>query len=272
MFGYVLANKDALSEAQQARYRSLYCGLCRQLHRTYGTAARMCLSYDMVFLVLILSGMYEPEETSSCERCIIHPFRARSKTQTAYTEYAADMTVILAYEKLLDDLSDEGGAVPKATRKALSGAYQAVCTRRGQKARAISDLLRQLYDAEDKHHNIDTLANLFGEVMAEVFDCGERLWSGQLREFGGALGRFIYVLDAYADYEKDKKRGRFNPLESNGDESVLEVLMGEVAELFEALPLVQDADIIRNIIYSGVWIRYRAQTKKRGESHSDRSL
>ena len=76
------------------------------------------------------------------------------------------------------------------------------------------------------------------------------------------MGRFIYVLDAYADFEKDKKKGRYNPLESNKDESILRVLMGEVAQLYDILPIVQDADIIENIIYSGVWVRYNMEKRR----------
>ncbi|MBR4305168.1 MAG: hypothetical protein IKT81_07535 [Clostridia bacterium] len=266
MFGYILANKDALSEAQQTRYRSLYCGLCQALHSRYGTVARLTLSYDMVFLVLILSGMYEPEETESRGRCLIHPLKSRSRVHSRFVDYAADMTVLLSYEKVLDDRRDEGGVGAAAAEKALKSAYAKAAMRHSEKAQTISALLGQLYAAEEQRLGIDAGANLFGDVMAEIFDCGESLWGSRLREFGAALGRFVYVLDAYADFTEDKKRGRYNPLESNADESVLEVLMGEVAQLFEALPIVEDAEIIRNIIYSGVWLRYRAEQKKRGES------
>ena len=176
------------------------------------------------------------------------------------------MTVLLSYEKVLDDRRDEGGIASAAAEKALRSAYTAAASRHSAKAQAISGYLKQLYAAEEQRLGIDAGANLFGDVMAEIFDCGESLWGSRLREFGAALGRFVYVLDAYADFDEDKKRGRYNPLESNADESVLEMLMGEVAQLFEALPMLQDAEIIRNIIYSGVWLRYRAEQKKRGES------
>ena len=266
MFGYILANKDALSETRQTRYRSLYCGLCQALHSRYGTVSRLTLSYDMVFLVLILGSMYEPEESESRGRCLIHPLKSRLRAHNRFVDYAADMTVLLSYEKVLDDRRDEGRAVSDVAQKALKNAYAKASARHPEKAQAISQLLERLYTAEEQRLGIDAGANLFGDVMAEVFDCGESLWSDRLREFGAALGRFIYVLDAYADFAEDKKRGRYNPLESNADESVLEVLMGEVAQLFEALPLLRDAEIIRNIIYSGVWLRYRAEKKKRGES------
>ena len=265
MFGYILANKDALSEAEQQRYRSIYCGLCRQLHKRYGTAARLALSYDMVFLVLVLSSMYEPEESLLSERCIIHPIKKQPKAQSRFIDYAADMTVLLTYEKVLDDRRDEGGVISAGVQKALHSAYLEASARQPHKAQNVSNLLTRLYDAEDKKLGIDEGANLFGLVMAEVFDCGESLWGDSLRAFGEALGRFIYVLDAYADFDRDKQKGRYNPLESNADESVLEVLMGDVSAIFEALPLVQDTEIMRNIIYSGVWIRYRAEKNKRGE-------
>lgn len=265
MFGYILANKDALSEQEQGRYRSLYCGLCKQLHSTYGTAARLMLSYDMVFLILILNGMYEPEETRTYERCVIHPLKKQPKVHSRCIEYAADISVILSYEKLLDDKSDEKSLISAAAEKALKSAYQKACTRQAQKAGLISTQLKQLYAAERANAEIDTLANLFGKCMATVFDYGDDMWRQRLCEFGESLGRFIYVLDAYADFAKDKKKGRYNPLSSNGDESILQVLMGETSELFEKLPVVQDAGIIRNIIYSGIWLRYYAQTKKKGE-------
>ena len=265
MFGYILANKDALSEQSQIRYRSLYCGLCKQLHSTYGAAARLMLSYDMVFLILILNGMYEPRETQMSERCVVHPFKKQPKIHSSCIEYAADISVILTYEKLLDDKNDEKSIVSSAAEKALKRAYIKACARQSSKAELIRSALKELYDAERACEGIDTLANLFGKCMAIVFDYGDDVWRHKLCEFGESLGRFIYVLDAYADFKKDKKKGRYNPLSSNEDEIILEVLMGEVSELFEKLPIVQDTDIIRNIIYSGVWLRYRAQTKKKGE-------
>ena len=62
MFGYVIANREIMTEEQIERYRAYYCGLCRTLKRRHGAAARFTLNYDMTFLVLLLSSMCEPEE------------------------------------------------------------------------------------------------------------------------------------------------------------------------------------------------------------------
>ena len=62
MFGYVVVNQEALDAPSLRRYRAFYCGLCRTLGDRYGMAARMALTYDMTFLILLLGSLYEPEE------------------------------------------------------------------------------------------------------------------------------------------------------------------------------------------------------------------
>ena len=50
MFGYVIADLARLDTAQQMRYKSFYCGLCRALYRGYGPVPALALTYDMAFL------------------------------------------------------------------------------------------------------------------------------------------------------------------------------------------------------------------------------
>ena len=45
---------------------------------------------------------------------------------------------------------------------------------------------------------------------------GEDYWSGTLRSMGSALGRFIYIMDAVIDLDKDAKSGSYNPQGSAG--------------------------------------------------------
>ena len=44
-------------------------------------------------------------------------------------------------------------------------------------------------------------------------------------------------------------------------EELLTQILGKAAIQFEKLPIVQDADIIRNILYSGVWQEYYKKVK-----------
>ena len=107
MFGYVIADLARLDTAQQMRYKSFYCGLCRALYRGYGPVPALALTYDMAFLTLFLSALYEPDERSGAARCLRHPVQAQSWTQTEFTGYAAAMNCLLAYENRRDDWHDD---------------------------------------------------------------------------------------------------------------------------------------------------------------------
>lgn len=88
-------------------YQAYYCGLCQSLGRKYGTAARMALSYDMTFAALLLTALYDPPTQTSQGRCAPHPLRTRPRAVNEFTDYAADMTVVLAYYNYLDDWRDD---------------------------------------------------------------------------------------------------------------------------------------------------------------------
>ena len=99
-----------------------------------------------------------------------------------------------------------------------------------------------------------------------------------LRRFGEGLGRFVYLMDACLDVREDARRGRYNPLLPLAAQpefdvrchELLTALIGEAAAEFESLPLVQDVDILRNILYSGVWTRYALMQQQRQKERNDR--
>ena len=110
--------------------------------------------------------------------------------------------------------------------------------------------------------------------MGEIMACKKDLWEKDLRELGFYLGKYIYLLDAYEDLEKDKEAGSFNPLidlsetESFEEQifAILEMMMAEAALRFERLPILENEQILRNILYSGVWSRYDITKEKRKEA------
>ena len=77
MFGFVTANLSELDPQQRNRYQAVYCGICRQIRESAGQPARLCLSYDMTFLALLLMSLYEPEERGGGNACILHPILQR---------------------------------------------------------------------------------------------------------------------------------------------------------------------------------------------------
>ena len=125
--------------------------------------------------------------------------------------------------------------------------------------------------------DIDRAAGCFGRMMGELLVMREDVWTETLRKMGFFLGKFIYIMDAYEDLEEDRKAGRYNPLKKLAEKEdyeeemrqILCMMMGECSAEFEKLPCLLDVDILRNILYDGVWNRYRsihADAKKTKET------
>ena len=268
MFGYVTVDAETLSPEERARFRRIYCGVCSCLP---GMRGRFTLSYDSAFLALVLNALYEPEETLEKAHCPVHPFSKHEKECSEITAYAADINIILFYYSLLDGWTDDKSAVKKVISDTLKHSFEAAVQRQPGKAVAIEQALKQLSGLEKaRTADIDAAAGCFGHLLGEVFAYRDDMWAGTLRAMGDALGRFIYICDAWDDADKDKKNGAFNPLlplrdEPDYEERVFEMLkleMAACADAFERLPIVKDINIIRNVIYSGVWTKYSAKRKQ----------
>lgn len=104
MFGYVIPNQAALDDEAKARYRTAYCGLCRRIGALHGLRGRLTLSYDLTFLNLLLSSLYEGESecVTGSGHCPIHPIRKISWRHSGPTDYCADMSVALHYYNAAD--------------------------------------------------------------------------------------------------------------------------------------------------------------------------
>lgn len=281
MFGYVTINRSELPDEEFARYRSYYCGLCRALQRRHGLSGQLVLSYDMVFLQMLLTSLYECECQSGTDRCIPHPTGKHTWLYNDFSEYCADMSIALSYYNLMDNWEDEHSAPSLVLAKKLRKKYEAVSAKYPRQCMAIHYCLNQLSRCEQENcQDMDVVSGHFGQLMAELLDVRRDVWSADLQEMGMALGKFIYLMDAYEDLKKDLKKGRYNPLASLAAQpdyeqrvhDILVMLMAQCASAFERLPILQDASILRNIIYSGVWTRYtelrQLQQKGRGKADS----
>lgn len=271
MFGFVNANWKELSREQQERYRAVYCGICRDIHQQSSNLARVVLSYDMAFLALLHMSLYEPEEASGRMFCGMHPAVPRPWVENPYIRYAADMNVALAYYKALDDWQDEKKHTARLLANKLEPHLRRIEAQYPRQCSAIAGCIRELSRMEAEGTlNPDLPASCFGQLMAELMVYEHDLWEDSLRSLGFWLGRFIYLADAMLDYDRDVKKGQYNPLLTTGKdpekwEEYLVLAMARCTDSYERLPLVQDKALLDNILYSGVWVQYRG--KKRKEDH-----
>ena len=280
MFGYVNVNWKELTEAQKDRYGNVYCGICRRIRMRSSQLARLTLRYDMAFLSLLLMSLYEPEEEHGPNACMLHPVKKRPWVDNAFIRYAADMNVALAYYNCLDDWQDDGKYTAKLMAEHLESPYSRIKGEYPRQCEAIGSCIEELSRLEKENcPNPDEAANCFGRLMGEILCYREDLWASYLRQMGMALGRFVYLLDAAVDYDRDQKKRKYNPYLAMGAEKdwdtwtqYLVLAMADCTQSFERLPLVQDKDILDNILYSGVWVNYRHRKEKEAKEHDSRSV
>ncbi|MBR4027724.1 MAG: class 1 isoprenoid biosynthesis enzyme [Lachnospiraceae bacterium] len=275
MFGYINVNREELSEENKKIYQAYYCGLCQRLHANCGKKGQMLLNYDMTFLVVLLTGLYEVNNTQKKFTCILHPTKKKTAYENEISDYCAAMNVMLAYYNLIDDWQDEKNYTKKTLANMIRKDYNRFAEQYPRQTKALEQYITRLSEYEkNEETNIDLVAGLTGEMLGELFAWKEDEWYEELKTLGYYMGKFIYLMDAYEDIDKDEKHKSYNPLcmlrkENPKDFETLcrlmmTSMMAECAKSFERLPILLHADILRNILYSGVWSKYEyIQLKKK---------
>ena len=271
MFGYVRPVLETLTEEEKFRYQSVYCGLCQSLGHRYGLIARGGVTYDMTFLALLLSSLYEPAEQQHSMRCVHHRCKQEVYVANEMIDYAADLTVALMYHKCADNWHDEHNIASRCYQAMLKKAYRQAKLIRPKEVMQIEKCMRTITALEKVPEAApEASVNLFSTLLGNLLAIRQDNWSDSLKMFGCSLGKFVYMMDATVDYDDDSKKNKPNPvialeLTPKQMESMLEMMLAPAAEAFERLPLVQDANLLRNTLYAGVWQEYHRMMQKRRE-------
>ena len=266
MFGFVVANPDKLTQAQNERYRGVYCGICRAMGERQGRGHRFALTYDLVLLALMLSAVSQTDFEAREIRCGVHPLKKRTALSNEYTAFAADMNILLAFYNFLDDLKDDGGVIPAAEAAVFWDEAQELKQKYPDLSETIDRCLMGISEAEKRdERNPDVPAALFGELLGSIFAYCELPCNKELFDFGCSLGKVIYFMDAAVDIKADLKKQRYNPLIMKNEaerRSLLELQLGDCMMRYAELPVSQDKEIMDNILLSGIWTAYEAKNRK----------
>lgn len=272
MFGYVKPDIKELLVKEHEFYKSTYCGICRSMKKHTGSLSPVTITYDSVFLALVrMAYIPDTELSSSMRRCIAHPMKKKCMlSDNSAIEYTARAFAILSYYKMQDDLADEGlgkRVLVNLTRPILASAKSRADL--SELANIVKDRLDKISAIEkERRPSIDEPAELFGELLGEIFAYG---LSGNDRlvtyECGFRLGKFILLADAIDDYDSDRKSGKYNPfviaydgadLTLENKQNVKTTLLIECKKLESAINLIPFGNkitienIVRNIIYLGL--------------------
>ena len=272
MLGVMTVRKDEMKFREFDRYRAYYCGLCRAIGKRCGSACRMALSFEMTFLAMLHTSLYEAETAQEKRRCVAHPLHPQRMLCNEAIDYAAELSALTSYYDLRDGWEDERRVDRLAESALLKKAAARAGERLPRQRAAVERYVKALHEIERRDdQNLDAAANLTGEMLAELYVMREDVYAGDLRELGYYLGKFIYLCDCYEDIERDVKKKNYNPLIGRSAretfaadcEQMLSDMMARAARAFERLPLLEDAEIMRNILYSGIWLRFENASERR---------
>lgn len=274
MFGYVTPCKMELKLKDYEKFKAYYCGLCREIKNNFGNLPRLTLNYDMTFLAVLLDSLCDKASTIRKEFCAFHPMQKRLIiSQNSSLEYAAFCNVILAYYKLLDNVSDDNSIKSRIYSSVLGTYLKKASATYLNNSVYIKRVLGELYDLESNSSDksLDELSHNFADLTGFILSSYPGITGNEksLYWLGYNLGKWIYIIDAYDDLEKDMLKGKFNAINavfnknrlpyneliSNIDKRIEFTLINCAQcclEYLDKLPIKKNYDLLHNILQFGL--------------------
>jgi hypothetical protein len=269
VFGYVRPLKPELLVREFARYRSVYCGICKQIGHDYGQIPRLALSYELTLLAALLLALSEEEPPVRLEGCVLNPLLRKPIARGGpVLELCAALTVLLAWHKAADNAHDEHG-LNRLAKGTLAQAAFAAARRKARRRfpvydQLIGEGLAGLAACEAGEPD-PAAAMVFGSLLRGLFREAAALVTDrpELREalglIGFDLGCWIYLADAIDDWPADCNNGGWNPFARLTAEQAREqadLLMQEhelaLDRTAALLPYRRDSGLMANVVTQGL--------------------
>ena len=212
MFGYVRTDTPYLYIKDQTLYQALYCGVCKGIAKTCGHAARMGLSYDVTFLSALLHNLAGMDVKVETQHCITHCIR--TKKMAVVDELSMQLGALntaLVYYKYTDDIAD--GDKGKGKRLWFARGFKKMKKQYPEIERIVREnLAKQELVEKQQSDSIDRSADATAQMLQDFSDyiLKDKATEHTKRLFY-TIGKWIYLIDALDDYDKDLKKGAYNP-------------------------------------------------------------
>lgn len=212
MFGYVRYDMPNLYIKDLMLYKAMYCGLCKGIGEVCGQTARVGLTYDVAFLSVLLHNMTGTDVKVEKQHCFEHALRKRPiAVVDGLTRELGALNTVLAYYKLTDDIED--GEKGRGRRLWFRKGFRRAKKSYPEIVGIVEKYLCGQAAAEQaKTASPDAAADPTANMMRalSVHFLGEKASEATGELFYG-LGKWVYLIDALDDYDKDKKKGTYNP-------------------------------------------------------------
>ena len=212
MFGYVRTDTPYLYIKDETLYRAMYCGVCKGIAQVCGHTARMGLSYDVTFLSVILHNLRGEDVKIEKQHCFTHCIRSRQMAEVdELTRQLGALNTALVYYKYTDDIMD--GDRGRGKRLWFKKGFKRVKQKYPEIERIVRENLAEQEKTEKtKTDSLDRAADATANMLAEFSDYVlEDKKNPQTHNLFYAIGKWIYLIDALDDYDKDLKKGAYNP-------------------------------------------------------------
>lgn len=213
MFGYIHPERPHMFIKDEQLYRALYCGMCKSIKEGSGQIARTALTYDMAFMTALVHNLKNIDVVVKKRRCALHPLKRRYMALPDETSILLGcINTALAYYKLLDDRAD--GDKKGMFAFLYKRGYKKTLKRHPQAAEIIAAQLKAQGEVEKRNSKIideacEPTAVMMKKLSEYILgDMADEHTSGLFYN----LGKWIYLADAFDDYDKDVKKGRYNVL------------------------------------------------------------
>lgn len=220
MFGYIRPHKPEMLVKEYELFKSAYCSLCRHLGKQFGLISRLTLSYDATFLAMVALALKPACPGVKAGRCVVNPLK-KCAFCTGGEEsfaFAGAVSVCMTYYKIKDDIADSGFFGKLRSYMLLPFAAYSFRKARKKFPRVEAIVARCMDKQAKEEHNpeagIDSSAEPTAQMLSDVLlllSDGSSSQNLILTQFGYFIGRWIYLMDAADDIDKDQKRGNFNP-------------------------------------------------------------
>ncbi|MBQ1838845.1 MAG: hypothetical protein II127_04430 [Ruminococcus sp.] len=287
MFGYLRVQKSELLVREWNAYRAVYCGLCKQMGRDYSFLTRLTLSYDGTFYAMLLMSLSRSCKGFDKGRCTCNPLKGCRFARCEDDAYhkAAALSVISVYYKLVDDLTDSGfwrRLLVRAVKPLFSHWHKKAAKRYPELEQLVFDMMdaqRQVETGEKT--GVDAAAHPTAQMLARVLSLEARNEAERriFSEFGYHLGRWIYLIDAADDLEKDIKRQNFNPFRDCPPEDreayetrVLNQCLARAYDAYQLMTVVDFKGIFDNMLLYGFPAKQNTVVYRLKEEKDDKSV
>lgn len=275
MFGYIRTDVPHLYIKDQTLYRATYCGVCKGIGAVCGQPARMGLTYDVTFLSVLLHNLAGQDLQIEPSRCAAHAIgkkRPMAKVDEMTKKLGA-LNTLLAYYKYTDDIADEGKG--RAKRLWFNRGFKRAKKAYPELEKIVkSNLENQERVEKSKVASVDIAADATATMMAQISDyILQDKANAHTSGLFYAIGKWIYLIDALDDYDKDKKKGLYNPfvlcygkqsakdaVEQNKEDLqfVFHSLFFDIREHLSKLHFYFNRDLVDNVLLRGL----PAETKR----------